>query len=221
LYAPYGSSRFTAGTPTNYTNKGYTGQYNDFVSGLDYYNARYYDPVSGVFLSADTVEGNNSGMNPYAYAGGNPATYSDPTGEMECTESECRVGGGEGGDASSSGGGGSGGGLGQAIVYVIGAAYAFLSLSRDNSPSPTWRPHLSRPMPTPTAPLTPTATSTVKDIQPPEGVNSVRPGHTTVSGGGGRGKQPPKKPTATSSDEPPSGKDKPGFKKYRGDSNTK
>jgi len=80
LYAPYGSSRFTAGTPTNYTNKGYTGQYNDFVSGLDYYNARYYAPVSGVFLSADTVQGNDSGMNPYAYAGGNPITKNDPTG---------------------------------------------------------------------------------------------------------------------------------------------
>ena len=82
LYAPYGASRLLAGTPSTYTNKGYTGQYNDFVSGLDYYNARYYDPVSGVFLSADTVEGNDSGMNPYAYAGGNPATRNDPTGRF-------------------------------------------------------------------------------------------------------------------------------------------
>jgi RHS repeat-associated protein len=80
LYAPYGASRFTAGTPSTYTNKGYTGQYNDPVSGLDYYNARYYDPVSGVFLSADTVEGNDSGMNPYAYVGGNPETFTDPSG---------------------------------------------------------------------------------------------------------------------------------------------
>jgi RHS repeat-associated protein len=95
LYAPYGASRFTAGTPSNYTNKGYTGQYNDTVSGLDYYNARYYDPVSGVFLSADTVEGNDSGMNPYAYAGGNPATYNDPSGERytECLQSQCGEGG--------------------------------------------------------------------------------------------------------------------------------
>jgi len=51
------------------------------VSGLDYYNARYYDPVSGVFLSADTVQGNDSGMNPYAYAGGNPITHADPSGQ--------------------------------------------------------------------------------------------------------------------------------------------
>jgi hypothetical protein len=47
---------------------------------LDYYNARYYDPVVGVFLSADTVQGNAKGMNPYAYVGGNPETKSDPTG---------------------------------------------------------------------------------------------------------------------------------------------
>jgi RHS repeat-associated protein len=40
------------------TNKGFTGQYNDTLTGLDYYNARYYDPVVGVFLSADTVQGN-------------------------------------------------------------------------------------------------------------------------------------------------------------------
>jgi len=63
-------------------NKGYTGQYADPLSGFDYYNARYYDPVAGVFLSADTVQGNMQGMNPYAYVGGNPETYTDPTGNM-------------------------------------------------------------------------------------------------------------------------------------------
>ncbi len=35
---------------------GYTGQYGDAATtGLDYYNARYYDPVLGQFASADTV----------------------------------------------------------------------------------------------------------------------------------------------------------------------
>jgi RHS repeat-associated protein len=62
------------------TNKGFTGQYNDTVTGLDYYNARYYDPVVGVFLAADTVQGNPQGVNPYAYVGGNPETKNDPTG---------------------------------------------------------------------------------------------------------------------------------------------
>ncbi|HEV2580015.1 MAG TPA: RHS repeat-associated core domain-containing protein, partial [Ktedonobacteraceae bacterium] len=69
-YAPYGPSRYTQGTIN--TPKGYTGQYNDSLTGLDYYGARYYDPVVGVFLSADSVQGNPQGMNPYGYE---PYTY--------------------------------------------------------------------------------------------------------------------------------------------------
>ena len=49
---------------------------------MDYYNARYYDPVVGRFLSADTAQGNGQGMDPYAYVGGNPETKTDPTGKF-------------------------------------------------------------------------------------------------------------------------------------------
>ena len=42
---------------------------------------RYYDPTVGVFLSADTVQGDAQGMNPYAYVSGNPETLTDPTGK--------------------------------------------------------------------------------------------------------------------------------------------
>jgi hypothetical protein len=52
------------------------------VTGLDYYGARYYDPAIGVFLSADDVQGNAQGMEPYAYVGGNPETDVDPTGHF-------------------------------------------------------------------------------------------------------------------------------------------
>jgi len=45
-----------------------------------YYQARYYDPKVGVFLSADAVEGNGVGRDPYAYVGDNPETKNDPTG---------------------------------------------------------------------------------------------------------------------------------------------
>jgi RHS repeat-associated protein len=76
-YGPYGNSRYQAGSLG--TAKGFTGQYQD-ATGLDYYNARYYDPVVGRFLSADIVEGNAVGMDPYAYVGDNPETYNDPTG---------------------------------------------------------------------------------------------------------------------------------------------
>src|SRR5262249_39082133 len=81
-YGPYGNSRYRAGTMG--TAKGFTGQYQD-ATGLDYYGARYYDPVVGRFLSVDTVEGNGVGIDPYAYVGGNPETDTDPTGQVKCS----------------------------------------------------------------------------------------------------------------------------------------
>lgn len=79
VYSPYGSSRYQQGSMG--TAKGFTGQYNDSVSGLDYYHARYYDSIVGCFLSADKVQGNIQGMDPYTYVGGNPETKNDPTGQ--------------------------------------------------------------------------------------------------------------------------------------------
>lgn len=76
-YGPYGNQRYSTGSMG--TTKGYTGQYAD-TTGLDYYNARYYDPVIGRFVSADTVDSNIKGMDPYAYVEGNPETKVDPTG---------------------------------------------------------------------------------------------------------------------------------------------
>ena len=77
-YGPYGNKIYSAGSMG--TNKGYTGQYQD-VTGLDYYNARYYDSVIGRFVSADLVQGNTNGMDPYDYVGGNPETATDSTGQ--------------------------------------------------------------------------------------------------------------------------------------------
>ncbi len=79
VYSPYGSPRYRKGTVP--TTKGFTGQYHD-VSGLDSYHARYYDPVVGRFLSADTTQGNAQGMDPYSYVGNNPETKNDPTGNQ-------------------------------------------------------------------------------------------------------------------------------------------
>ncbi|HEU5383534.1 MAG TPA: RHS repeat-associated core domain-containing protein [Ktedonobacteraceae bacterium] len=79
LYGPFGNSRYSNGAlPTNI---GFTGQQADNVTGLDYYVARYYDPVVGQFLSVDSVQGNMRGFNPYAYVRGNPETRTDPTGQ--------------------------------------------------------------------------------------------------------------------------------------------
>ena len=77
----YGNLLYSA-NGTMGTTKGYTGQYSDPLTGLDYYISRYYDPVAGIFLSADVKEGNAQGMNPYAYVAQNPETLTDPSGQM-------------------------------------------------------------------------------------------------------------------------------------------
>lgn len=43
-----------------------------------YYNARYYNPHTGVFLQVDPVD---DGLNHYAYVGGNPIMNVDPDGK--------------------------------------------------------------------------------------------------------------------------------------------
>ncbi|HVB25333.1 MAG TPA: RHS repeat-associated core domain-containing protein, partial [Ktedonobacteraceae bacterium] len=78
VYGPTGTVPYKTGTFS--TDKGFTGQYHDPATQLDYYGARYYDAKVGLFLSADSVQGNLQGMNPYAYVGDNPEMFNDPTG---------------------------------------------------------------------------------------------------------------------------------------------
>jgi RHS repeat-associated protein len=64
------------------TDKKFTGQRLD-STGLYYYNARYYDPVIGRFISPDTIvpnPANPQSLNRYSYCLNNPLRYSDPTG---------------------------------------------------------------------------------------------------------------------------------------------
>jgi RHS repeat-associated protein len=104
LYTPYGTSRYSSGSSP--TTLGYTGQQADSATGLDYYHARYYDPVASQFVSADTVA---DGLNRYGYVAANPTTYSDPSGHYACYDDPCtRGGGGKGG--GDTGGSGSRGG---------------------------------------------------------------------------------------------------------------
>lgn len=82
LYQPYGFVRYSSGTmPTDY---GFSGQHADSVTGLDYFNARYYDPVAAAFTSADTILPGDGydilGLSRYAYVEGNPETRTDPSG---------------------------------------------------------------------------------------------------------------------------------------------
>ncbi len=64
----------------------YRGYYYDEETGLYYLQARYYDPRTGRFLNADSVEYADpetlNGLNLYAYCGNNPVMGFDPTGEF-------------------------------------------------------------------------------------------------------------------------------------------
>ncbi|MEW6285400.1 MAG: RHS repeat-associated core domain-containing protein [Chloroflexota bacterium] len=55
--------------------------------GLMFYNARWYDPVSGRFAQADTVTPNNTqGLDRFAYVFNNPLVYVDPSGHCGVKE---------------------------------------------------------------------------------------------------------------------------------------
>lgn len=85
-YTPYGSSAM--GAPPN--GPGYTGHVSDPETNLVYMQARYYDPVTGRFLSVDHVRpkpGDLNYMNRYAYVGDNPIMRIDPSGDYLCTGS--------------------------------------------------------------------------------------------------------------------------------------
>ena len=64
--------------------RGFTGQLLD-GTGFYYYNARYYDPTIGRFISADTVvpyPANPQNFNRYSYFLNNPLKYVDPSGHI-------------------------------------------------------------------------------------------------------------------------------------------
>jgi RHS repeat-associated protein len=74
-----------AGAPDGFNPK-FTGQVRDVESGLDYFNARYYSPEQGRFVSADPGNAGSDPSDPqtwngYAYVSGNPLAYTDPSGE--------------------------------------------------------------------------------------------------------------------------------------------
>ena len=65
----------------------FTGQEYDPESNLYYYNARYYDPMIGMFTSADTIVPqafDPMSYNRYMYVRGNPIKYIDPSGHGWC-----------------------------------------------------------------------------------------------------------------------------------------
>jgi RHS repeat-associated protein len=79
-YKPYGDS---IEQPAD--DVGYTGHIFDTDLGLNYMQARYYDPVIGRFYSNDPVgfTGEVDTFNRYSYVANNPYKYTDPDGEQK------------------------------------------------------------------------------------------------------------------------------------------
>jgi len=74
-YLPYGEEM--GGATSGNVDK-YGTYHRDQTTGLDYADQRYYSgAIGGRFLTADPI---GSGMNHYAYVGGDPANFADPTG---------------------------------------------------------------------------------------------------------------------------------------------
>jgi RHS repeat-associated protein len=92
-YEPFGQFRtngtnWTQPTPNEAT-LAYAGQHYDVTSGLSYAQQRWYAPELGRFLSEDPVGANaerltrGRNLDGFAYGGGNPGAWIDPTGEFE------------------------------------------------------------------------------------------------------------------------------------------
>jgi RHS repeat-associated protein len=74
-----------AGITAPYNTSSYTGHHYDDVAGLMDMKARWYDPLTAGFLTADTYPGTLTApftQNRYAYVGNNPINMWDPTGHV-------------------------------------------------------------------------------------------------------------------------------------------
>jgi RHS repeat-associated protein len=60
----------------------FTGREFDPETGLYYYRARYYDPLSGRFLVEDPLLFHSDSINLYQYAKNAPVNFRDPSGEF-------------------------------------------------------------------------------------------------------------------------------------------
>ena len=82
-YTPFGSATINDDVDGNNIavtfNPRLPGQYFDSETGLHYNWHRYYDPVTGRYMSSDPL-GLGGGVSTYAYVENNPLSYIDPLG---------------------------------------------------------------------------------------------------------------------------------------------
>ncbi|MBB5081806.1 polymorphic toxin-type HINT domain-containing protein [Nonomuraea endophytica] len=85
-YAPFGRLRGAQGEWPQEHQRGFVGGITDASTDLTTLGARSYDPVTGRFISVDSViqMGDSQQMNGYNYANNNPVTLADPTGLAPC-----------------------------------------------------------------------------------------------------------------------------------------
>ena len=82
-YYPFGETRLSTGSIL--TDKLYTSQREMAGLGIYHYQARFYSPKLGRFLSPDTIipgAANPQAFNRYSYVLNNPIRYNDPTGHV-------------------------------------------------------------------------------------------------------------------------------------------
>lgn len=82
VYDPYGEV-LTSTLPLTVTDRLFTGQRYESDLGLYDYRARFYDPLVGSFVQADTLVpevGQPRRWNRYGYVDGNPLNFTDPPG---------------------------------------------------------------------------------------------------------------------------------------------
>ncbi len=92
-YTPYGIT--LDNDAANDNQAGFTGHIKDTDTGLNYMQARYYNPVIGRFLSHDPMTMMDMELDPgyfnrYMYTMNNPVNATDPNGEQVLVEAQAR-----------------------------------------------------------------------------------------------------------------------------------